>query len=306
MDVAREKRTGRIVDAESLWLMVDELGYECPGCGAPLTPCSFLPENKCRPYFSAKEGHHAGCDVAGEAKLVKRARKKSVTTRDGFLGRVPNRLVLRETRVVVDPNGTPAPPAGVRGNRNGTSHSGQAQRPRFYAAETIRRICKTFLNFPHDRWLLGLTVSGVRGTTYQQVFRSLSSNNQIIRHDEARIFYAPVSWKALSVEDEYLGIQLNYGKWIDGASGKKELALPYRVKVGWQDWSKASRRSVLQEINVARDESMETAKVGSKMKGWLFFMGRQDEKDLALFHVGDHRLICCLVDEMIYPPPSRK
>ena len=37
-----------------------------------------------------------------------------------------------------------------------------------------------------------------------------------------------------------------------------------------------------------------------KEKGWLFFIGKQDESDSTLFHVDDHRLVCCVVYEMIY------
>ncbi len=68
MESARDKRTGEIVDAEQLWIInpVDPLGYECRGCGAQATPCSYRPENKVRPYFSAKDGHNSGCDVEGE------------------------------------------------------------------------------------------------------------------------------------------------------------------------------------------------------------------------------------------------
>ncbi|WP_234419421.1 hypothetical protein, partial [Xanthomonas fragariae] len=40
----------------------------------------------------------------------------------------------------------------------------------------------------------------------------------------------------------------------------------------------------------------------SKKMGWLFFIGRQDEEALTLFHVDDHRVICCFVVEMVYPP----
>ncbi|MDR3159425.1 MAG: hypothetical protein LBU11_10600 [Zoogloeaceae bacterium] len=46
---------------------------------------------------------------------------------------------------------------------------------------------------------------------------------------------------------------------------------------------------------------MAAKKRGDKEKGWLFFVGRQDADTLALFHVNDHRLICCLVAEMVYP-----
>jgi len=75
--------------------------------------------------------------------------------------------------------------------------------------------------------------------------------------------------------------------------------------MSWKDWSDAKRNYVSREVRAARVESM-AANERDKEKGWLFFIGRQDESDSALFHVDDHRLVCCLVAEMIYPPRTVK
>jgi hypothetical protein len=100
MESARDKRTGEIIDAELLWIIdpVDGLRYECRGCGASAIPCSYLPTNKVRPYFRVDTGHEVGCDVEGDAELLKRASKERVSTREGFPGSFPNRLVLRDVR----------------------------------------------------------------------------------------------------------------------------------------------------------------------------------------------------------------
>ncbi|CAJ5232334.1 Uncharacterised protein [Burkholderia pseudomallei] len=296
MESARDKRTGEIVDAEQLWIIdpVDPLGYECRGCGALATPCSYRPENKVRPYFSAKDGHNAGCDVEGEVELVKRARKQRVSTREGFPGSFPNRLVLRDTRPMVGPSGTPATPTNNGGHRTNSNGSTETQQDRRWAAQTIRPLCRTFINYPFDR-NLSLTVPSITADTYQRVFRSLKSD-QIIQYPEPRLFYAPISWKVSSANDNHLEIQLSYGEWEE-----RKLIRPYRVKVNWQNWSVAKRNYVSREIETARLEYMAAKKREDKEKGWLFFIGRQDESDPALFHVDDHRLICCLVAEMIYP-----
>lgn len=296
MQSARDKHTGEIVDAEQLWIidLVDSLGYECRGCGAQATPCSYGPENKVRPYFSAKDGHNAGCDVEGEVELVKRAQKQSVMTREGFPGSFPNRLVLRDTRPVVGQNGSPITTAGGGHRMGSAAGSAETQRDRRWAAETIRPICRTFINYPFDRHL-PLTVPGIAADTYQRALRALKSG-QIVDYSAAHIFYAPISWKASIANDDHLDIQLSYGEWEE-----RKLIRPYRVKVNWQNWSKAKRNYVLREIEAARSEYMTAHKRGDKDKGVLFFIGKQDKVDLALFHVDDHRLICCLVAEMIYP-----
>lgn len=297
MESARDKRTGEIVDAEQLWIInpVDPLGYECRGCGAPVTPCSYRPENKVRPYFSAKDGHNADCDVEGEVELVKRARKQRVTAREGFPGSFPNRLVLRDTRPVAGSDGSPTAPAGSGGHRNSSNGSSETRRDRHWAAQTIRPICRTFINYPFDRDL-PLAVPGIAADTYQRVFRSLKSD-QVIQYSEPRLFYAPISWKASIAADDQLEIQLSYGEWKE-----RKLIRPYRVRMNWKDWSAAKRNYVSREIETTRSEYMAAKKRGDKEKGWLFFEGRQDASDPPLFHVDDHRLVCCVVAEMIYPP----
>lgn len=297
MESACDKHTGEIVDAEQLWIIdpVDPMGYECRGCGALVTPCSYRPENKVRPYFSAKDGHNAGCDVEGEVELVKRARKQRISTREGFPGSFPNRLVLRDRRQVVDSNGTPTVATIAGGCRTGSKGSSEAQRDRHWAAQTIRPICRTFVNYPYDRDL-PLAVPGISVGTYERVFHSLK-RDQILQYPEPRLFYGPISWKASSADDDRLEIQLSYGEWIE-----RKLTRPYRVRMSWKDWSDAKCNYVFREVETARVEYMAAKKRGDKEKGWLFFIGRQDESDPALFHVDDHRRVCCVVAEMIYPP----
>ncbi|MES2300134.1 MAG: hypothetical protein V4582_24080 [Pseudomonadota bacterium] len=296
MDSARDKPTGQIVDAEQLWIIdpVEPEGYECRGCGAAATPCSYRPENKVRPYFAAKSGHHTGCDVEGEEELVKRAKKQRVTARDGFPGSAPNRLELVDARAVAGPGGAPGAAPGGGGGRLADGGENETRRHRAWAAQTIRPICRTFIKFPFDRDL-PLAIPGIDAATYQRVFKVLKSN-EIMQYPERRLFYAPISWKAPSGHDDHLEILLSYGEWVDG-----KLVRPYRVKLDWSAWSAAKRRNVSNEIEVAQDEYMKAKKAGKIDKGYLFFIGKQDEGDPALFHVDDHRLICCLVAEMIYP-----
>lgn len=295
MESARDKRTGEVVDAEQLWSIepVDPLGYECRGCGVLATPCSYRPENKVRPHFRADEGHNAACDVEGEVELLKRARKQRVSTREGFPGSFPNRLVLRNTRPVAGSNGTQTAATSAGGRRAGSDSSVEARRDRHWAAQTIRPICRTFLNYPYDRDL-PLAVPGIAADTYQRVFRSLKSD-QIVQYPELCIFYAPISWKASMANDDQMEIQLSYGEWKE-----RKLIRPYRVRMDWKDWSAAKRNYVSREIETARSEYMTAKKRGDKEKGWLFFIGKQDEIDPTLFHIDDHRLVCCVVVEMTY------
>ncbi|EQL42642.1 hypothetical protein M770_35405 (plasmid) [Pseudomonas aeruginosa VRFPA03] len=52
-----------------------------------------------------------------------------------------------------------------------------------------------------------------------------------------------------------------------------------------------------------RRDGSQKAKQASR--SFLFFIGNQDAKKPALFHVQDHRLICTLHDELVFPAYSR-
>lgn len=172
METARDKNTNEIIDAEQLWILeaVDPLGYICRGCNAIVSPCSYRKENKKRPYFSAKNGHKIDCDIDGNEELIKRAKKERVSTLDGFPAKFPDKLVLKETRMIIVTNST------------NNKSSNQKQKPcsnadiiilpksNRWTAQTIRPICRTFLNYPYDRDL-PLHISDVNADTYQYVFK---------------------------------------------------------------------------------------------------------------------------------------
>lgn len=301
MDSAQDKVTGEIIEAEQLWLLdvVDKDGYVCRGCSIKVTPAAYRPENKVRPYFTARErDHEAGCDVDGEAKLIDRGRKERVSTPlEGFPAPYPSRLVLRDIRQIVgDPHGDGEGKGGAGGtlNRIG-SGSGSPNLNRRRTAGTIRPLCRTFINFPYDRDL-PLEVPGVKGDKYLSVFKKLKKD-EIVRYEDSRLFYAPIRWQKPIDAEGYFEIMLDSGNRDENY----RLFSPYRVRVEWETWSDAKRKYVRNEVEAARKEAIDAGNTGKKDKAWLFFIGTQDEDNKDLFHVTDHRLICCLVAEISYP-----
>jgi hypothetical protein len=299
MDTAHDIVTGKIVDAEDLWTIenVDKSRYVCRGCGIPVIPASFGPHNKVRPYFTpGHTPHRSGCDVDGVAMLIARARCTRVSDpRSGIPASIPSQLVLHETREVVDRN------LSERADRSrGISARGpSAQRPatnteRRYAASHLRPLCRTFVKFPYDRDA-ALQIPGLRGSTYEELFWRLKQN-EIIRYPVAHTFYGPMSWSRAVQDDAFLELTLNAGEWREN-----RLVRPYRVRLGWTHWSPAQRRAVLHEIEVARHETIEARQRHGKERGWVFFIGTQLPDLDDVFEVHDHRLVCCLVVEMLYP-----
>ena len=305
MDSAQDKITGEIVEAEQLWLIpvVDKDRYVCRGCGIKLTPAAYRPENVVRPYFTARDGDHKpGCDVDGEKKLVNKGKKKRLSTpKEGFPAPYPSKLILRDLRAITgEPGGGDNDATGGGGTRRtGDGNSGTSTSNRRRVANTIRPICRTFINFPYDRDL-ELEVPGIDATKYLSVFKKLKWD-ELARYPDARIFYAAIRWSKPVETDEFLEVTVDAGE----RDQEKRLVRGHRVRVEWADWSKAKRTYVRNEIEAARKEAIAAKDKGTKEKGYLFFVGDQDTDDATLFRVTDHRLICCLVDEITYPTLSK-
>ncbi|MCE4062693.1 hypothetical protein LXM60_21035 [Pandoraea sputorum] len=307
MDSAQDKITGEIVEAEQLWLiaLVDKDRYVCRGCGIKLTPAAYRPENVVRPYFTARDtDHRPNCDVDGERKLDRKGKKQRLSTpRDGFPAPYPSKLVLRDRRIITDgpdsedSDATRGRDASARRTTGSDQDTPTTSRRR--AANTIRPICRTFINFPYDRDL-ELDVPGVLATKYISVFKKLKWD-ELVSYPDARIFYAAIRWSKPIESDEYLEIIVDAGE----RDQEKRLTQGHRIRVEWAEWSKAKRTYVRNEIEAARKEAIAAKNSGANEKGYLFFIGAQDAGDVSLFHVNDHRLICCLVDDITYPTIAR-
>ncbi|WP_175947655.1 hypothetical protein [Burkholderia pyrrocinia] len=308
MDTARDKNTLELVEAEELWNMatVDQDGYICPGCETSVFPASYDKEkNKKRPYFTLgpTNKHVPGCDVDGEEKVVKRAKKERVGTPEGFPLPFPNRLTLTDERPVVPSGGGNLPTeqgpvrtgSRARAGSVGGGHHG-------HTVKTIRPACRAFINYPHDRGHLPFSIDGVPGKTYAEVFWYLRSKKPEHFNTPRHLYYATIRWKSEPVvADSHCELTLNVGEWDAAKKAHKSLS---RVRVDWSNWSQTRRDSLIREFEATRNEAAEQAKTSSDVKGWLFFVGTQDAEDPEVFHVNNHRLICCLSAEIVWPARS--
>ncbi len=305
MDSARDKATGQIVSAEDLWAIenIEEQGYVCRGCGIPAIPASYRPKNLVRAHFRFRQDHKYGCDVGGEIELIAKGRKNRLSTpRDGFPAPYPSSLKLLGPRPKVDPmlpiidnevkQGARKPPEEVPTDDN------TSMRKRNWAANTIRPICKDFVNFPYDRDR-ELSIDGIEGSNYLTIFKKLCWD-KLIRY-QSKLLYAPICWVKPIETDACLEIAFDAGERKD-----KKLLHGYKVRVDWSNWSVFKQRSVRTEIEVARQEAINAGNEKKNDKAYFFFIGTQDAQEEAVFHVTDHRLLCCIVTSIIYPDYKEK
>jgi len=306
MDAARDRLTRDIVSGVELWLLdfVDKSGYECRGCGILLNPVSFERGLKRRPYFKLLKGtsHENDCDVEALDDLKKRARIASVSRPDGFPVSYPNRLVLLDRQEVVrsteriDADGDTA--SGSKNiSRSSPDPLAPHRKPHNWIARTIRPLVRHYIQFPHDRHL-DLRVPGVEGRTFSDVFKRLFYMPDVY-FPEPRIFYGSLHFRSTIDGNDFVDVWLSDGEW-DRSQSPRQLVHPYVVRIHVAGWSDRKRNYVLDEIHVAREEARAADQSSkSQTRAWLFFLGTQDAEDRFLFHVDDHRLICCEADVLI-------
>lgn len=304
MESARNKLTREIVEAEMLWQLndFDPKGYECWGCGIDMAPRSWRKENKMRPNFSKypNQSHAKDCDADAEEKIVNQGLGKKHSIKDkleNYPGLSPSRLVLIEERKhiggQVDPNDKTAY-SSVNSNGKNKEVNDDTNKKSRRPANTIRPICRAFINFPYDR-NMSLNIPGISGNNYINIFKKLT-NNEIRKYNEKKIFYSSLQWKKIKHNDELLIIPLTSGIWSDNRPERT-----YKIHVDWSTWSKAKKTMLLNELTAAQEEAKQAKKEKKEDKAWVFFIGEQDQIDFDIFHVKDQRLICSIIGDIIYP-----
>ncbi len=299
MDQARIATTDEVVDATDLLAWDQELvkgsDFTCPSilCNAKLSACAWRPGQKVRPYFSAKWGHAAGCDIDGRVKLVGPPERSDDPEPLEVVAGYVAKLVLSDVRRIQSPQ-SPADSDGVEPASEPPSTPVTDQSSvRLGTCRTIRTLCSTFLHNPPElRAAMRLDVPGVDATRYATGFRRIE-RFEIRRYTEQRIFYAPIRWSAEPVETpRALTIDLYCGD--NDPSGLLGLVRPYQLRIDWTQWSTRQRNSVTREVAHARSEGKQRYSPGSQAGCWAFFLGNQNPTDPATFHVNDHRLVCFL------------
>lgn len=299
MESARDKRTGEIIEAETLWMLehVDKDGYECWGCGIDMYPSSWKKENKKRPSFNKMPGkeHLIHCDADAEREVISQGQTQSVRQQlDSSPGLSPSGLVLIEKRPATAPNlgnGINGP-TSVHSPTVAAGHGNGPQRTSRRKAQSIRPICRAFIHFPHDR-NISLEIPGIEADNYLTVFKRLGSPIQ--KYPDTKIFYSELLWLPITQSEERLIIPLA-GEWEERRPSKS-----YQLHVEWKSWSQAKKTMLLNELEAAKEEGKQARRVGRKDKAWVFFIGEQNADHLETFYVSDFRLICSIIGNIVYP-----
>lgn len=296
-------------DLKSRRNMLSSGGYECLGCGVPVSPQAIESHNIPSPYFAARSGSHDDdCTVDGD----KKDKKSTVTNtcrpskkRRTHTGTYPSELVLAESHDQVDKR-HPNPEHRISSRSTPNDPSSQGRTGRSQRVRTLTFIARTFIELPLDRAEMPLHIPGIDADRYSTVFKRLNAKD-VVQYPELRIFHAELAWASeMHSTDESISIPLyagtrdpqNPARVIDG----------HRVTVIWSHWTPRLRALLEHNLQKLRDLQRDRthSPTPTKSKPRVFFVGRQNPTDPTEFVLEHHGLIATFDATLTYPPRTSR
>lgn len=310
-DLARNKRTGSVVDAREIFLSGEGLDddWVCPGanCNADmkLIACDRDKKYEVSPHFRAKKPakHAQNCSYDGLRKIVANGRVKTIKETMGIPEALPSVLRLASKR-----HQLPAQPTQVgladesRDIYVGEGAGWPQDRKHESSASTLRRIAEAFCAFPLERDR-PLRIPNLCQGTYTSCFQRIKHTSGFHKF-ENRIFYCPIRFTKPHRDTVSLTVELNAAVWPQSADEnvKTTPQSQYRVSLLMDNWEDRNRNRFVADLNEAITSQREAHNKSSKWQVFAFFIGQQSPNDQALFVVNDHRLVCFLtVKENVLP-----
>ena len=294
-DLARNRRTGTVHAAAELPYSPEFHGdkWECLGCPVEMISAAAdgAKKYKVAPYFRANGSHAIDCDGDGLRVLAEGGNQHVADGAMGLPAAYPNVLRLAVDRPQVPQGDQVAdidPITRVRQNPDaggGRNHD--------HVAGTLYRIAECYVLYPNQRHR-PLRIKGVEGDTYATCFKRLTNTKKAVRLP-THVYFAEISFKHIAVEDGVAEVTLTPVLWIINEADPTQKARPgqrYRVRFDTREWTPRRRNGFLGELERQRAEQQQLHSSDADVRVNLFFIGRQDDNDLMLFHVDDPRLAC--------------
>ncbi len=288
MDTARDKISLEHIDAEELWHIrpVDQDGFICIGCRLKSTPCSHnRTKNKRRPYFrfDNPDNHADDCFYEQDKALANLAKKKKISTPDGFPLSHPSTLILDDVKIIDGKNNIENRQRNGNGSYDRNGSPSVTKRKHNYSVKTISSIAKHYLKFPYDRKFMELNIAGIEGCNYSEVIKQLPDEIVIFQELKMRVGRLN-NYKAIEITDSEITIPTLNGSWLN----KKPDKL-YGIVINIESWSDSKKEYIINSVKTSQDEHKEN----NKNKTYVFFIGEQSKTDYREFFVEDYRLFSC-------------
>lgn len=308
MNIARDKTTGREVEADELRLMyeVDQDNYECVDkkCRIKLIPASYRPTNKNRPHFKTPKGvfHKDNCEFSEYLELLKKGKTQRVS-----FGKVPYPAKLVKSKTAVarqetseDTSGTTNDGSGRKVTRaDGWEENENSSR----SVNSLNQIIDFYLSCPYNRDfeldILGYSME------YQYWFKKVEFKrpNDGELYKGRRIFIGTLSLSKDSVKQNGKEIVVRLMECRDWRKplirffneSRKVQVDPYLVKIDVSALSSNKATRLINQLNFIKNEHLEDFKNktnDNKVQAKIFFLA-DPPKDTEpyTFHVIDGYLV---------------
>ena len=295
-DLAHHGRTGDIMDAREVAAAPELIPgpWHCPGCDVAMTtvacgPCDY----EVSPHFRANDKHDPECRYDGQYSDAKPGEIRRIKRSMGPPESMPTRLRLAERRPQrrdpdrIDPDAEPVDAYHGRPDVDDATDTHES------TASMLHRIADAYCRYPLER-SRRLRIPHCAGRTYADCFHQLKNTTGKVAFDYA-VLFAPIRFRTPAVRERTMTIQLSPAHWkapYDPDAPTSPDAV-YRVSFLTGTWRGRNRNRFRYELLEAiADQRRDHGDEDKTWRTYLFFLGRQDLRDLALFNVEDHRLAC--------------
>lgn len=282
MNQARYKDTDELIDAEDLRNINNpkSIDFVCAGknCEVPVYPCSFLPQNKPRPYFKIRGFEHStDCNYSSFLDYLKIGYKGRLTTSDLVKMDFPSKLRVLKKPLEIDEKQRRVddfdPIDGSGTKRNFINEFSDKKRSNKIVT-SINQIVDFYLSCPYNRDvkldLLGTELE------YYKLFTNVTASKNIPTN-QLRIYYAKLDFRTGGKSLIRLNSNNYMFKLFEGVKTKKtnyQVYEPFHVLIKKDELSKTKFNRIKYEKSQVISEYLAKFKANKKHSegAYIFFV----------------------------------
>ncbi len=312
MNQARDIKTGQIIEAETLkYIYEDGLSeYQCTddSCQVKLTPCSYKPFNKNRPYFKSVRGgsHSKTCVFSAYLKLLEKGKKRKLEEVE--LEDMPFPTKLRKVKkkegenISYKSDDLTASEDKAGSIRRKSSGEFAEKRNRSKVVNSLSSIVDFYIRCPFNRDI-ELEIENKK-QEYMYWFKRISKPIRIGNYKGKKIFFGRLHTDKNKIEDTETELKITMYEcegWEDIKSTRKTQKKrkaqvnPFIISIDKTKLSKHKVSRIINEIDYAIEDKISAFKDKTeeeKKDAYVFFYGvAPKRKEPYTFHVNDGILV---------------
>lgn len=290
MNQARDINTGHIIDAETLKFIYEEglSNYQCmdDSCKVKLTPCSYKPHNKNRPYFKSVKGgiHTKTCRFSAYLKLIEKAKNRALTEIEledmPFPTKLSKAKKTDKASATYKSSGSTNTDINTRSKRNKTSDDFVEKHNKSKVVTSLSPIVDFYIKCPFNR-AIELDIED-KIQAYKYWFKRIEKPVLKGNYKGKKIFFGRLHTDKSKLEETDTTFNITMyecEKWVKGKLPRvktKTQVNPFIISIDKTKLSKHKITRIKNELEYAIEEKIEAFKTkdsDSKQQAFVFFYG---------------------------------